>query len=88
MLILLPPSEGKTAPTRGKALEQGSLSFPSLRPTRERLVDALVTLCRDEPGAACTAYWMLSPHCAPSPSSCSKRGVSCGVEISRMSRIP
>lgn len=52
MLILLPPSEGKTAPTRGKALEQGSLSFPSLRPTRERLVDALVTLCRDEPGAA------------------------------------
>ena len=28
------------------------------------------------------------PHCEPSPSSASKRGVSCGVLMSRMSRMP
>ena len=31
---------------------------------------------------------MQSPSCAPSPSSCSKRGMSCGVEMTRMSRMP
>jgi uncharacterized protein len=52
VLILLPPSEGKTAPRRGKALDLGGLSAPSLTPARERVLDALVTLCAGEPVAA------------------------------------
>ncbi len=30
MLILLPPSEGKTAARRGRPLDLGTLSFPAL----------------------------------------------------------
>ena len=45
MLILLPPSEGKTAPRRGKALDLGALSFASLTDARAEMLDALVTLC-------------------------------------------
>ena len=36
-------------------------------------------------GLGWTAYCRLMPHWLPSPSSCSKRGVSCGVEMIRMS---
>ena len=54
MLILLPPSEGKAAPGRGKPLELMSLSEPSLTPARERVLDALVALCRDHPDHAAT----------------------------------
>ena len=39
-LILLPPSETKSAPTRGKAVEVARLSFPSLAGLREGLLDA------------------------------------------------
>ena len=42
MLILLPPSEGKTAPRRGRPLDIGSLGSPGLTSTRHRVVDALV----------------------------------------------
>ena len=52
MLILLPPSEGKTAPRRGKPLDLEGLSAPSLTPARERVLDALITLCADDPAAA------------------------------------
>ena len=52
MLILLPPSEGKTAPRRGKALELGSLSSPSLTTTRATLLESLVRLCGDDPDKA------------------------------------
>lgn len=52
MLILLPPSEGKTAPRRGKPLDLGTLSLPDLAPARERVLDALVTLCEGDPAAA------------------------------------
>ncbi|ANH39174.1 hypothetical protein I601_2758 [Nocardioides dokdonensis FR1436] len=52
MLILLPPSEGKTAPRRGKPLDLGSLSYPSLTPARERILDALVDLCSGDPQEA------------------------------------
>ena len=48
MLILLPPSEGKTAPTRGKALQPDRLSFPSLNPARAKVLDALVDLCTSD----------------------------------------
>ena len=42
MLILLPPSEGKTAPVRGDALDLPALSHPALTPTRTAVLDALV----------------------------------------------
>ncbi|HEX6516052.1 MAG TPA: peroxide stress protein YaaA [Nocardioidaceae bacterium] len=45
MLILLPPSEGKRAPTRGKPLSLDGLSFPSLTQARGQVLDALVALC-------------------------------------------
>lgn len=45
MLILLPPSEGKTAPRRGAPLSPEKLSFPCLTEHRAVVLDALVTLC-------------------------------------------
>ena len=41
MLILLPPSEGKTAPRRGRPLDLGSLAFPELTDLREDAVRAV-----------------------------------------------
>ena len=45
MLILLPPSEGKTEPRSGPPLDLEALSAPSLTPTRRRILDALVRVC-------------------------------------------
>ena len=52
MLILLPPSEGKSAPARGKPLDLSSLSFPGLTTSREQVLERLVTLCRETPEQA------------------------------------
>jgi uncharacterized protein len=52
VLILLPPSEGKAAPRRGKPLALDTLSFPDLNPTRERVLTALVELCSGDPEPA------------------------------------
>lgn len=52
VLILLPPSEGKTAPRRGHPLAPGSLSLPVLDPARAKVLDALVELCTTQPEAA------------------------------------
>ena len=41
MLVLLPPSEGKTAPRRGKSLDLAGLSFPGLANTRRSVLAAL-----------------------------------------------
>lgn len=41
MLILLPPSEGKTQRRRGRPLDLATLSFPALGPLRERVVAAV-----------------------------------------------
>lgn len=51
VLILLPPSEGKTSPRRGRALDTTTLSAPVLTGTRERVIDALVDLS-ERPDAA------------------------------------
>ena len=52
MLVLLPPSEGKVAPRRGKPLDPDALSFPALADPRAEVLDALVTLCTDDPAKA------------------------------------
>ena len=45
MLILLPPSEGKTAPEAGPPLDLAALAFPAaLTARRERVLAALVRL--------------------------------------------
>jgi uncharacterized protein len=52
VLILLPPSEGKAAPRRGKPLDLAALDFPGLTGARERVLDALVELCEGDPAVA------------------------------------
>ena len=44
MLILLPPSEGKASPGRGRPLDLESLSHPCLTDARRRVADALVAV--------------------------------------------
>lgn len=51
MLILLPPSEGKTSPVRGRPMRPDTLSFPSLHPARAQVLDALVSLCTTDSDA-------------------------------------
>lgn len=51
MLILLPPSEGKTPATGTSPIELGDLCFPQLTEARERVVDELARVSAEE-GAA------------------------------------
>jgi len=54
VLILLPPSEGKARPDGANpSLDLASLTFASLTPTREQVLDALVRLCRGRLATAC-----------------------------------
>src|SRR6478672_9915839 len=41
VLVLLPPSEGKTAPRRGRPVDLESLAYPSLGEARAAVLDAL-----------------------------------------------
>ena len=43
--IVLPPSEGKSAPTRGRRLDLTGLSFPELADARARVLTSLIDLC-------------------------------------------
>jgi cytoplasmic iron level regulating protein YaaA (DUF328/UPF0246 family) len=52
VLILLPPSEGKSTPRRGKPLDLADLGFPELTVARGRMLTALVDLCRADPESA------------------------------------
>jgi hypothetical protein len=52
VLILLPPSEGKAVPRRGQPLDLASLSSPALTGARREVLDALVSLCREDPAKA------------------------------------
>lgn len=62
MLVLLPPSEGKRAPRRGRALDLGRLSFPELEQHRAAVLAALVDLCRTGPPASAAAVLGLGPR--------------------------
>lgn len=55
MLILLPPSESKRSPARGKPLDLATLSNQDLNPLRARLLAALQELCLSDPAAAIEA---------------------------------
>jgi cytoplasmic iron level regulating protein YaaA (DUF328/UPF0246 family) len=46
VLILLPPSEGKTAPAAGDPVDPAALWLPRLAPARRRVLTRLVTMCR------------------------------------------
>ena len=52
MLILLPPSEGKTPAAPGPAVEWESLSFPELNPSRAKVLEALGTVSAHEDALA------------------------------------
>jgi cytoplasmic iron level regulating protein YaaA (DUF328/UPF0246 family) len=49
VLILLPPSEGKRSPVRGRPLDLARLRFPDLAAARAAVLDELVSRCRDTP---------------------------------------
>lgn len=52
MLILLPPSEGKTPAVRGDAMDWASLSFPELNSYRAKVLDSLGTVSAHEDALA------------------------------------
>jgi cytoplasmic iron level regulating protein YaaA (DUF328/UPF0246 family) len=52
VLILLPPSEGKTRPQQGPPLDLDTLSFTRLTPVREQLLRNLVKLSAGNPKRA------------------------------------
>ena len=52
MLILLPPSEGKTPAVRGSAVDWPSLSFPELNTYRAKVLEALGTVSAHEDALA------------------------------------
>lgn len=52
MLILLPPSEGKADPRRGRPVDLARLTLPELAPARERVLTKLIDLCGRDQNAA------------------------------------
>ena len=52
MLVLLPPSEGKTAPADGPPLALGALSHPALTEHRDAVLEALVKVSAHADAAA------------------------------------
>lgn len=61
MLVLLPPSEGKSIPRAGPPLDLAALSLPSLTPARRAVLPVLADLCRSDPEHARVALG-LSPR--------------------------
>lgn len=78
-MILLPPSEGKTAASRGPKLNLSKLSFPELNPIREQVQQQLLSLSLGNQKKALTTLGisakrigelennqkLLTAHCAP-----------------------
>jgi cytoplasmic iron level regulating protein YaaA (DUF328/UPF0246 family) len=57
VLVLLPPSEGKTAPSAGRPMKLTALAHPELTPEREALLDALDPGLRAAPAARASAVY-------------------------------
>lgn len=55
VLILLPPSEGKCVPESGPRLALTKLSWPGMKATRTRILDAVIELCSSSPARAVKA---------------------------------
>ena len=55
MLVLLPPSEGKTAPEAGPVLDLAALAHPELTARRERLLRTLIRVSAGRPATALKA---------------------------------
>lgn len=49
MLVLLPPSQGKASPDRGRRVGLSTLAYPRLRDARERLIDRVDPALRTAP---------------------------------------
>lgn len=79
MHFLIPPSEGKTAATKGAPLDLQKLPFAELNPKRIELIDALIALATKKPAVAAKALGLgptqselleldriiRTAHCAP-----------------------
>jgi cytoplasmic iron level regulating protein YaaA (DUF328/UPF0246 family) len=62
VLILLPPSEGKAAPRRGRSIDLDRLTLPELAPVRERVLASLTELCgSDQNGGSAAKALGLGP---------------------------
>ena len=81
MLILLPPSEGKTAPTRGPVLNLSNLSFPGLAATRSRVLESLVQVCRTQPESAAIVLGLGPTQSGDVEANASLRERPCGPAI-------
>lgn len=81
MLILLPPSEGKTAAVEGPVLDLAGLSFPGLTPARTATLSALVTLCRNRPAEASAALGLGVTQVEEVTRNAGLRRVPCGPAI-------
>lgn len=81
MLILLPPSEGKTTPSAGSTLDLASLSFPELTSIRERLLTALVSLSTQRPKMAATVLGLGPTQAAEVTRNAALRSAPCAAAI-------
>ncbi|HEX3615011.1 MAG TPA: peroxide stress protein YaaA [Solirubrobacteraceae bacterium] len=57
MLLLLPPSQGKAIPERGRRAGLSTLAYPRLRGARERLIDAVDPALRTAPAVPAAALY-------------------------------
>ncbi len=81
MLILLPPSEGKTAPARGPRLDARERSFPGLEPPRAAVLDALIRTCSADPRAAARVLGLGPTQGAEVGANARLRQAPCGPTI-------
>ena len=84
MLVLLPPSEGKTAPATGAPVDLAELSHPALTKPRERILNTLIRVSGGREATALKALELskgqagelaLEPGAAHAPAGARRRGL-------------